>query len=353
MIINFVGDLCLQGIEPKNYRIDEEIVNLLVQGKINVANLEAPLTLSESQTPHQPLYLKAKPDRNHIIDLFDTYSLANNHILDYMKKGLKDTIAFLGKERKAWFGVGLNEKEAYMPLKITHEGFRIAFLGFTRWYNAKDSRCGTTPGNVRRLSRIVRELKAEEYFTVIYPHWNYEYVDYPSPIERKRAKKLIDAGADLIVGSHPHNVQGFEQYKGKYIFHSLGNFIFLPSIFPQKDQRLHQTFILTVRLHSDYDYSVNVTPVYANDYGLRKMEGAEEVQFMSRINELSSVFADERSYKRLFYQHATKIIDKTMSAIRLASGDRELTGIIRRVPRVQWQDVLIKLHSMFSKFGKK
>ena len=54
MIINFVGDLCLQGIDPKNYRIDEEIVSLLVQGKINVANLEAPLTLSDSQTPHQP-----------------------------------------------------------------------------------------------------------------------------------------------------------------------------------------------------------------------------------------------------------------------------------------------------------
>ena len=81
------------------------------------------------------------------------------------------------------------------------------------------------------------------------------------------------------------------------------------------------------------------------------MEGAEEVQFMSKINELSSVFADERSYKRLFYQHATKIIDKTMGAIRLASGEKELTGIIRRIPRVQWQDVLIKLHSMFSKAG--
>ena len=112
-------------------------------------------------------------------------------------------------------------------------------------------------------------------------------------------------------------------------------------------------FIFTVRLRSNYNYSVNITPVYANDYGLRKMEGAEEVQFMSRINHLSSVFADERSYKRLFYQHVTKIVDKIMGAIKFASGDRELNGIIRRIPKVQWQDVLIKLHSMSSKFGRK
>ena len=83
MIVNIIGDLCLQGIDVENFSIDDSIKKIFASGDFNIANLENPLTESNHGKPYQPTYLKCGPENNHIYDLFNVFSLANNHIMDY------------------------------------------------------------------------------------------------------------------------------------------------------------------------------------------------------------------------------------------------------------------------------
>ena len=96
-------------------------------------------------------------------------------------------------------------------------------MGATRYANAR--RCyGTAPENIRRLQKIIRNMKKEGCFVVPYFHWGYEYIRTPSPHERKIARVCINTDAYLVVGSHPHIYQAVEKYKKRMIFYSLVNY---------------------------------------------------------------------------------------------------------------------------------
>lgn len=230
----------------------DESLKFFFEADLNIANLESPITDSDQKKPHKPVYLKAKNQNNKLLDLFDVFSLANNHILDYDIKGLSDTIDLLKSNQKNYFRAGLNKKEACEPLRLTIKDQKIAFIGFSKWNAARGASGGTMPDNIHDLLKIIRKEKESGYFVVVYPHWNYEYVYYPPPDSRQAARKLIDAGADLIVGSHPHIIQGFERYRGKFIFYSLGNFVSHSDVFKnismyENDPRINVSFVLSVK----------------------------------------------------------------------------------------------------------
>jgi len=348
--INFVGDLCLMEIDTQKCRVHNDIRSLLERGDINVANLETPLTLAEEGAPDRPVHMKANPEPNPILDLFDTYSLGNNHVLDYGRRGIEDTIAFLSEQGKLWFGGGPDEEQACEPLRIERNGLRVAFVAYTRWDNARRRHAGATPMNMRRLAKTIRVLKKEGRFVVVYAHWNYEHIEYPAPVERKRAKGLIDAGADLIAGAHPHIVQGFEVYRGKHIFHSLGNFLFYAFESGKRDKRLSETFVLSVDVEPSHDYQVTITPVHTHDGGIEPMAGASEEEFRKKLDRLSRVFEDEKLYKEQFYSHAKELLGKKVKMLRSASKRRSaLGGLVRRLSRLQRQHLYIAWHAWFGK----
>lgn len=346
--INFVGDLCFQGVSTTIPGIAPGVHAFFASGDINVANLEAPLTHCQSRTAHQPCYLRGEPESSPLFELFDTYSLANNHILDYTAEGLEETLSFLSDQGKSWFGGGLTEADAWCPLRLEKKGIRLGFIGFTRWYNARGRRPGTTPARMRRLCQIVEELKSEGRFVVVYPHWNYEYLEYPSPIDRQRAHRLIDAGADLIVGSHPHVVQGAETYAGKSIFHSLGNFLFL--IFDLADRRFATSAALSVTVQPDHSYTTEVVPTMTTPETVSLLEGTERTEFLDHFDRLSRVLEDERQARQRFYAAAARIVADTMNSLE-ATSSRAIAwlGLLRRIPRIQRQDIYIKLHAMFGR----
>ncbi len=350
--INFVGDLCLQDLDADTFTIDEGVRAVFECVDISVANLEAPLTRSDNQTPDQPWNLKGKPKPSPPFGMFDIFSLANNHILDYGQEGLEETLAFLSSQGKCWFGAGVNEAQAWKPLCIDHKGFKVAFLGCTRSYNASSRQGGTTPMNIRRLTPTIQQLKKRGFFVVVCPHWNYEYVDYPSPAGRKAGRKLIDAGADLVVGGHPHHVQGFEIYQEKHMFHSLGNFIFL--LFDLTRPEFSQTFILTVTINRNKTYSVETTPVFSTAKGLRLMTQGAAYEFHEKLRNLSKALEDDAHCKRLFYQNADRIISANMKALEASSKHKSgYLALLKRLHRIQKQDIYIKLNSLFSRYSSR
>ncbi|MFO7869466.1 MAG: CapA family protein [Bacteroidales bacterium] len=355
MKINFVGDISLVGVDTNNFFVEENVRDVFKKADLNVANLECPFTNNDSTSQYETCYMKAEPKMNYILDLFDVFSLSNNHIMDYSEVGLKDTMDFLSEIRKFFFGAGKNIKEANTPLVINKDGYKLAFLGLTRWYNAKKESYGTASDSIRILRKQIKQLKKDNYFVILMPHWNYVHIDYPAPYERKRAHRLINAGADLIVGAHPHNLQGYEIYKGKYIFHSLGNFIFHTAsqfhTYADNDIRNRETFILEVEINKDYSYTVDYTYIYNDNFGVRLMTEHEKEMVSKRYQELSDIFKSPKLYRQKFYENSSAIVNKTMNALKKANdlSSSRLYVLCNRLLRIRKQDILIKLHSYLKK----
>jgi poly-gamma-glutamate synthesis protein (capsule biosynthesis protein) len=344
--INFFGDVSLQEVKHETFSIDPGITMLIAAADCNVANLEGPLTYSVDGMAYQSILRKAEPVKSELVNMFDIFSLANNHILDFKLAGLLDTIAFLRSLNKGYFGVGLSRSESFQPFTTEVKQTPVAFLGFTRWHRAGRKAAGTTPDDVKQLSRQIRELNGLGYFVVVYAHWNYEYMDYPAPGNRRIAKTLIDAGADLIVGSHPHVIQGYEKYRGKLIFHSLGNFIFdLPRY--NDDWRLKQTFILTINVNEDKTYTHEITPIYTDATSVKILDGRERDALLQRFAELSSVLDEEdRLYKARFYADATSGVKKLSQNMKKSLKNKGMMYVLSRLHRIRAEDLKIKLYSM-------
>lgn len=152
---------------------------------------------------------------------FDVYGLANNHAMQHGKEAYQQTYDAIYGYGSICFGT--NKQRSVI---MRHQGKIVSLTGmclriddFTEtpsyWYNPE-------------YREIKEELKSlpEEAFKVLYVHWGNEYINRPSSAQKKFAHWLIDAGFDLIIGMHPHVLQGYEVYNGKYIFYSLGNFVF-------------------------------------------------------------------------------------------------------------------------------
>lgn len=166
----------------------------------------------------------------------DIVALANNHTLDYGPDALLDTCHTLDQAGILHVGAGRDLSAAKSPCIIEKKGKRIGFLAASRVIPSTDWNAGAgRPGllvtyDPAILLKEIRTVRAQCDYLVVYVHWGIERQTEPEDYQRTLAKQYIDAGADLVVGSHPHVLQGIEYYKGKPIIYSLGNFVFGSSI---------------------------------------------------------------------------------------------------------------------------
>ena len=162
---------------------------------------------------------------------FDAVSLANNHSGDYGKEAFVETLRHLVQRRHRHFGGGHNLAEAHAPLWIEKNGLRIAVLGYNEFKPRAFEAGADWPGIAwSEDSQVVADIRAARAagadLVIPFMHWGWEKETQPSERQKASARMMIDAGADLVVGSHPHVTQGAEIYKGKPIVYSLGNFVF-------------------------------------------------------------------------------------------------------------------------------
>jgi hypothetical protein len=156
----------------------------------------------------------------------------------------------------------------------------------------------------------------------------------------------------LIVGSHPHVIQGIEEYKGKWIFHSLGNFVFDPAQLSRAekgDRRVNETFAMSVDLKPDMSYSYEILPVYTNANCVKFLDGEERMALLRRVDQLSAAFQDHMACKHKFYKEAsrpTRHMSKQMSKMIQQKG---VMYILSRLHRIQLEDLKIRFYSMISR----
>jgi AmmeMemoRadiSam system protein B len=224
----FVGDLFFDRhirrvAERKGYDfLFRQIKGLLDPSDLVVANLEGPITdkapVSRDRGPGEPDHYcftfapeVAETLARHRINLVN---LGNNHILDFGAGGLRHTRRYLDRAGVSYFGVPGSPEGKSLVKDLG--GWKWGFISFNQFAAA----------DVGSTLKEIDRLKEEADFIVVYAHWGLEYSQTPGPRVREWARSFVDHGADLVIGSHPHVVQEKESYRGKWIYYSLGNFVF-------------------------------------------------------------------------------------------------------------------------------
>lgn len=180
---------------------------------------------------------------------FDVLSIANNHIWDYGSDAVRDTISILEKADIGVIGGGESYAEAHQPFIKNINGTKIAFLGYTNLIppsvGSKTSKPAIAYFDIDQAVVDIKEARKKADLIVVSLHWGNEYETTHNLNQEKIAKTLIDAGAQLIIGHHPHVVQPVVEYGGGYIAYSLGNFVFDQNFSPDTKTGLVLRVILT------------------------------------------------------------------------------------------------------------
>lgn len=238
-ILFFVGDMMLaRGVESsveKNFGNDYgklfENLSELKNADILFGNLEGDVSDvgknvgSEYSFRMNPIILPVLKEAG-----FDIFSFANNHVGDWSMSAFKDTLSRLEENGILKTGAGKNKEDATNPIIIEKNGIRFGFLGFSDvgpiWLEAKVNTSGILLASDPNLGKIIKNAKIKCDVLIISFHWGEEYKLVHNKKQESLAHTAIDSGADIIIGYHPHVMQDIEEYKGKPIVYSLGNFIF-------------------------------------------------------------------------------------------------------------------------------
>lgn len=209
-----------------------KMAGILKSADFSFGNLESPFSGSDYFNSSGSMVFNAP--RNNIKGLVDNkfkvLSLANNHALDQGLKGLEYTSKYLGDNNIQHVGAGKNLEEALQPAIIDANGIKTCFIGAS--YASINDNGKTRNDYVARiedtekLKTQISNAKSTCDFVIVSLHAGTEYTRKPNQAQIDFAHRAIDAGADMVIGSHPHWIQTMEKYNGKYIFYSLGNFIF-------------------------------------------------------------------------------------------------------------------------------
>lgn len=288
--------------------------DILSTGDVVFGNLESPCTDQSTALNDKcclrfsPEIIRSLPDAG-----FNVLSLANNHIFDYDDTGYKDTLHYLDKYNIAYFGAGLNLNEAKSPLIIRKNNLSVGFLGyawdFIQSINASYNTYGTAPLNKKQILQDVSDLKAKNDIVVVSLHWGYERERYPLPSQRILAHNIIDAGASIILGHHPHVLQGIEEYNNKIIVYSLGNFIF-PDIhyknynIIQKDENKHSV-IIKCTVSGSCVSDIKITPIIHCDTQPILAQDNSMSDILQEVEILSLAFG-EKNYRSFWKKNKVR-----------------------------------------------
>lgn len=216
--LNAVGDIWLSTNDDTNPFL--KVLPELQNADIVFANLETAITThTQTKKKAHPLYISPEKAQ-HILDAhFSIVNIANNHILDCGSAGYEDTVRFLQTNHILYVGNKKNN-ENYEILTIRNKKF--AFIGYADVHSSKY----INVLNAEKICSDITEAKEKADYVILSLHWGTELTDYPSPNQIKMAHQFIDAGVSVILGHHPHVIQGIEMYKKGLIIYSLGNFQF-------------------------------------------------------------------------------------------------------------------------------
>jgi len=259
------------------------VKQIFEEDDLTIVNLEGPLTEAKAHVDKGYVF-RGPPHFAKILSSsgVESVTLANNHSKDFLEAGYRDTVEALEAEGVAYFG---NEFNTIIEIR----GIKVGLFGFSVWYDGRDVR--------NRIAAAIDDLRDRGAQLVIaYYHWGVEGVNAPSSYQRSMGRFTIDSGADLVLGAHPHVLQGIEEYKGKNIVYSLANFCFGGNNNPlDKDTFIFQqmfTFDDGLLLEGN---DINIIPAFVssertrNDFQPIAAEGDDAERILQRLQTYSAL----------------------------------------------------------------
>ena len=288
------GDICIQDYIAGYYEeagiggiVSMELRAKMLTADIMMANQE--FVFSERGEPMEdkqftfraaPRYVSMLTDMG-----IDIVSLANNHAMDYGREALADCFPALDNAGIRYVGAGENYERAKRLEIIESGGKKVGILAASRVipladWNAGAERSGMfTAYDPAALLQEIREGKEKCDVLVVYVHWGEERAEFPEEYQVTMAHQYIDAGADAVIGAHPHVMQGIEYYKDRVIAYSLGNYIFSP--------RTGDTALFSLKLKEDGTQEARLIPVDASSFPVDVMPYRRQEEFFRYIESIS------------------------------------------------------------------
>ena len=293
-VLLFGGDVLIKASTESIYKnngvtglVSEEILAEMQNADIMMVNHEFQFSTRGEPMEDKQFTFQTDPKNVQILlDLgIDIVSLANNHSLDFGQDALQDTFVTLDEAGILYAGAGDSKERAEELQVIEVNGKKFGFLAATRvipvaGWDVRNKQPGlfTTYDDTRLVERI-RESKEECDFLAVYVHWGIEREEYPKEYQNVIAKHCVEAGADVIIGAHPHVLQGIEFIDEKPVFYSLGNYIF--------NSNIPKTMLVKVIIKADDTVEYSLIPAFAVNGQTQVMEGAEAEKLYTYMNEIS------------------------------------------------------------------
>jgi poly-gamma-glutamate synthesis protein (capsule biosynthesis protein) len=286
-----------------------EVRPLFADADLVVGNLECTLRGNGACVPTEPRVVAAE-DLIRAVAAADirVVSLANNHMFDCRTEGFHRLRGLLDELGVKHFGAGDSEEEAAAPAIVHVGGMRLGFLG------AADPRTGPSgfadgdapgvaPFRLGDLVGRVHQLRPQVDHVVVSLHWGEERFSIPSPTQIEQAHALADAGASLILGHHPHVLQGLEVYRGVPILYSLGNFVACEVPFSDGDRltwnRKERTgCVLQVELSAGRAHVVSQDPTYDDGRSVTVDGGGFGTRHLAHVNHALAQGVTRGRYRR-------------------------------------------------------
>lgn len=294
ILIGFCGDVMIGRLVnehlnnvPSEY-IWGNVLPLLKSTDFNIANLETALTVSEKEVP-KVFNFKADPSK--IQSLLDggisAVSLANNHVLDYSKEGLFETLETLDNAGILHVGAGKNSQEAKQPVILEKLGIKIGILAYTdnepTWI-AKNDIPGTnyiTIGDIEVVKNDIINIRKQVDVLVVSIHWGPNMRERPPQYFIQFAHQLIDSGVDIIHGHSAHIFQGVELYKNGLIMYDTGDFV--DDYFVDPMLRNDRSFFFAVEVDKTGFQSLQLIPTLIGDFQVNLATEQDKSEAISRM----------------------------------------------------------------------
>lgn len=223
---------------------------------------------------------------------FDFVSLANDHVMDYGSSALEDSINSLNEAAIGHAGAGMTRTGAWRPATFESNGVRVAYLAFGHvtppGYIAGPRKPGMASGksDLPKIEKAIRDAKASNDYVIVSFHWGEQYVEQPADAEIEKAHAAVDAGADMVLATHPRVIQGVEFYKKRLIAYSLGDFVFDHTL-----RKTGESFILHASLGPDGVTGANARPIYIGDQGKPGIvTGSDATAILEQLRTISEPF---------------------------------------------------------------
>ncbi len=301
MRISIGGDISVHNDFSKYFRLEEtknifgDVIDVMKSADRTIVNLECAITDKDTEIKKFGPCLKAPFGLGDVLKAAGATDcvLSNNHIFDFGKTGLSDTISDLKKAGLNYTGIGENDIDARKNLIIEKDGIKVCIIAVCEheYSYALSDRCGARAYDPYDTNDDIQEAKKNADYVVVIYHGGKEYCRYPSPRLMKACRSMTKHGADVVLCQHSHCIGCYEEYKGAHILYGQGNFLFPYPDISEKSRDRWSTGLLVVLDFSE-KCKIEFLPTILDGYGINLAKGGEKKRLLSELAARSSTLAD-------------------------------------------------------------